>query len=671
MHGSLLQDLAVVLLISAAVTVVFHRFRQPVVLGYLLAGVIIGPHTPPFTLVRDEATVHELANLGMILLMFSLGLHFSLKRLARVGGTALVAALCEILLMVWIGYAVGRGFGWGFLDSIFLGALLSISSTTIIIKALGDLRLTREHFAELIFGVLIVEDILGIALLALLPGIARTGAFQFEPALKTLGLLGIFLACVLVVGLIVVPRLLRYINRFESDEMLAVTSLGLCFGVALLAQLMGYSVALGAFLIGAIIAEAREGPKIAHLAEPVRDMFSAVFFVAIGMLIDPVVLWQYAVPIAVLTVVVVIGKVVTCAFGTFIAGHDLRTSLRVGMGMAQIGEFSFIIAALGEEMHVTSAFLYPIAVAVSAVTTLLTPYLIRASDPVARGVEWLVPRPLLAAVQSYSLWPEGGQQHGRGRRLWVPAAIVALNVALITGLLIAGAALAAQVHWPGLPDWLGGNDTLFWLGSMLLALPLVLATVHELRVLGTAIAGMHQADPVAPEKEAAVHAVVTSIVVFFGSAALALWIVLLSVSIVASWPALAGLLIVLIVVGIVLRRSLVELYARGRALLHETLDQTPHPKRPAALPSLLEAAALETILIAGASPAAGKLIRELQLRQKTGASIVVIERDGNRIINPGPDDELRSGDRLLLLGSREQIEAAQKLLLERVAGATA
>src|SRR6185436_3794151 len=253
-------------------------------------------------------------------------------------------------------------------------AMLSISSTTIIIKALAELGKSKEHFAQLIFGILIIEDILAIVMLALLSGIAMTGSMTVGGASLTIGKLAIYLTATVVVGLIAVPRLLGYVAKFKSNEMLLVSVLGLCFGFSLLAAKLGYSVALGAFIIGAVIAESREIHRIEILTEPIRDMFSAVFFVAIGLLIDPKLLIQHWLPVTVITIGVVVGQSLTCAFGTFLAGNDTRTSLRVGMGLAQIGEFSFIIAALGLSLNVTSDFLYPVAVAVSAITTLLNPY---------------------------------------------------------------------------------------------------------------------------------------------------------------------------------------------------------------------------------------------------------------------------------------------------------
>jgi K+:H+ antiporter len=284
-----------------------------VVLGYLVAGIIIGPHTPPFQLIHDEDAIATLAELGVVFLMFSLGLEFSIRKLARVGATAVVAALAEIVLMLWLGYEIGRWFGWGTMDAVFLGAMLAISSTTIIVKALDELGMKRERFAQLIFGILIVEDILAIGMIALLSGIAATGTLAAGAVLATLGQLALFLVVALVVGILAVPRLLAHVARFRRDEMLLITVLGLCFGFCLLVVQLGYSLALGAFVIGAVMAESRQLAAIERLTAPLTDMFSAIFFVAIGLMIDPRVLAQYAVPIAVITVAVVVGKVLTCS----------------------------------------------------------------------------------------------------------------------------------------------------------------------------------------------------------------------------------------------------------------------------------------------------------------------------------------------------------------------
>lgn len=303
-----IQDMAIIMLIAGIVTVVFNKLKQPVVLGYIVAGVIIGPHTPPYDLIQDEKTVHILSELGVIFLLFSLGLEFSLKKLAKVGATAFIGAAAEILLMIWIGYEIGLYFGWKRMDAIFLGAMLAVSSTTIIVKALNELGMKNEKFAQIIFGILIVEDILAIGMIALLSGVATSGSVDSTEVFTTVGKLVLFMTVSLVVGILAVPRLLSFISRFKSNEMLLVAVLGVLFGFCLLVMKLQYSVALGAFLVGAVMAESRHLHRIERLVEPIRDMFSAIFFVAIGLLFDPNVLVKYWMPITVITLAVVFGK---------------------------------------------------------------------------------------------------------------------------------------------------------------------------------------------------------------------------------------------------------------------------------------------------------------------------------------------------------------------------
>src|SRR3954470_19317605 len=553
MHGiAFLQDLAVVMIVAGLVTVLFHRLRQPVVLGYIIAGVIIGPYPPPYPLIKDQETIRTLAELGVIFLMFSLGLEFSLRKLHQVGVTALIAAVLEILLMLWLGYEIGRLFGWTEMDSIFLGAMLSISSTTIIIKALGELGKTREKFAELIMGILIVEDILAMVMIAVLSGMARTGSLQATAVAFTLGKLVVFLVVLLVGGLIVVPRLLNYVGRFNSNEMLLVAVLGLCFGICLLAFKLGYSVALGAFLIGAIIAESRQISKIERLTEPIRDMFSAVFFVAIGLLIEPRVLLQYWFPILIISFAVVIGKVLACSFGAFIAGNDVRTSLRVGMGLAQIGEFSFIIASLGLSLGATSKFLYPIAVTVSAITTFLTPYLIKGADGLVSHLEQMAPRPLANYLDIYTQWVgrrsrrESQSMGGALIRKW--AWQMALNLVLMVAIFISAAFLSRQR-----PGWLSsmtGNaedwNPLFWLAAVLLSLPLLIATYRKLQAMGLLVSEMTVTESAAGERTAGIRALIAQVIPLAGAILLGLTVLVLSSAIL---PPLNVLLLLLLIVG--------------------------------------------------------------------------------------------------------------------------
>lgn len=668
MHAeTLLQDLAVVMIVAGLVTVVCHRFKQPVVLGYIIAGVIVGPHTPPHPLIHDEATIATLSELGVILLMFSLGLEFSLRKLKAVGGTALIAAALEILLMVWVGFEIGRLFDWSTMDSLFLGAMLSISSTTIIVKALAELGKAKEKFAQLIFGILIIEDILAIAMIALLSGIAMTGSMHLSDVGKTLGKLSVFLVVAFVVGLLAVPRFLGYIARFKSKEMLLISVLGLCFGFSLLAAKLGYSVALGAFLIGAIIAESREIHQVEDLIEPVRDMFSAIFFVAIGLMIDPKMLAIYWLPILIITVAVVAGKIVTCFFGAFVGGNDRRSSLRVGMGLAQIGEFSFIIASLGLSLNVTSKFLYPIAVAVSAITTLLTPYLIKSTDSVVNYFDRTAPRTVLNGLELYTRWVgQLGQQHSsmatKLSRKWLGQ--MALNAALITAIFLSAAFIGQHPSdWMkelGLSDeWLKAS---LWLMASIASLPMSIATSRKLQALGLLIAETKVTEAAAGERTAAIRAVVAQAIPVAGTVILALFVIVLSSALLTTFKVFLVMLLVTGFISYTLRRSFIKAYATAQVALHETLAH-PAPERRHSPSALLREADLETVQILENSPAIGKRIRELQLRTLTGTSIVGIERNGRNILNPEPDEELQLGDHVLLLGHAPQLEAARKCLL--------
>jgi CPA2 family monovalent cation:H+ antiporter-2 len=680
-HIEFLQDLAVVMIVAALATILFRQMKQPVVLGYILAGVIIGPHTPPFSFLSgNEHNVETLAELGIIFLMFTLGLEFSLRKLQKVGATAFIAAALEILLMCWAGYHLGRLFGWSQMDSVFLGAILSISSTTIIIKALEGLGKTKEKFAGIIFGILIVEDILAIVMLALLSGYAATGQLQAADVSKTVLELSAFLGVLLVGGLIIVPRLLNYVAKFKSDEMLVVTVIGLCFGVSLVTVKLGYSVALGAFLIGAIIAEARQIAKIEALMMPIRDLFSAVFFVSIGLLIDPQVLGQYIVPILVISVVVIVGKVITCSIGCFIGGHDLRTSMKVGFGLAQIGEFSFIIASLGLTHGVTSDFIYPIAVAVSAITTLTTPYLIKASDPVVGWFDRIAPKGLTKTLEAYSQWVghlggDGRPSHGKilGTLAWQ----IGLNLLLVTGIFIPAAVLHSKVRliWADAPGGEQGTKTIVWLAAMLISFPLLVAVWRKIAAGARMIAEISVTRAAAGPKTESLRGMVSSVILGFGSAVLLLMILLLSSAVLPSRWALLLAVALAAILGVVLYRGAVKIYARGQVALHDTFAHEPehgtlghghgHAEEPAPapeLPPLLRQARLESVTIGTRTVPVGKMLSELGLRTETGASIVGIDRKGTSIINPSPYEELADGDELLLIGSETQLESARKFL---------
>jgi monovalent cation:H+ antiporter-2, CPA2 family len=674
MHGpSFLQDLAVVMIVAAIVSVTFRQLHLPVVLGYIIAGLIIGPYTPPYPLVSDAATIQTLADLGVVFMMLSLGLEFDLRKLRRVGLPALIAALLEIPLMLFLGYTIGGAFGWRAMDSLFLGAVVSISSTTIIVKTFGELKLRSDKFIEVVFGILIFEDILAVLMLALLSTIAMTGSFQIDAVAKTMGRLGLFLSISLVLGFIAIPRLLGYVARFKSNEMLLVAVLGLSFGLALLAVKLGFSAALGAFVIGAIVAESQQHGRVEILTEPIRDMFGAVFFVAIGLLINPALLFEQKWTILAVSAAVIGGKIVACTLGTLVAGHDRRTALRVGMSMANIGEFSFIIAGLGVTLGVTNAGLYPIAVMVSVITTLLTPFLIRFSDGMVRFMDRISPKGLVQFLDLYSDWiaaslgPSGhsiapGATAGpRAQPLLRRAAV---NLTLIASVFVAAAFLARRFN-PALPAWLPNWPTLLWLAAAATSLPLFIGTVRKLwliaRIIGDSTASF-----------AGARVVITSIV--FGGSMLALIFItmLLSATILPPLKLLLGMMVLLALSAVLFRHRIGSMYGKIQDVVQESLEGPPPRKHGTstglqkALPSLLEAAKFEKVILLDGTTAVGRMLEELKLRSRTGASVVAIERGDELIVNPAPDVPLAAGDRVLILGTVDQVGAARELLEGRL-----
>ncbi|WP_338845610.1 cation:proton antiporter [Massilia sp. W12] len=490
MHASdFIHDLAMIMLIAGIVTVVFHYLRQPVVLGYIVAGVLIGPHTPLVQLIHDQHTIQILSELGVVFLMFSLGLEFSLRKLGKVGATAFVVALGKIVMMVWIGYQIGRLMSWSAMDALFLGAMLSISSTIIIVKSLDELGMKHERFAHLIYGILIVEDILAIGIIALLTGIAMNGTVDAGDVLATVGKLSLFMIVSLVLGLLIVPRLIDYVARFKSNETLLVAVLGLCFAFCLVVLKLDYSVALGAFMIGAVMAEARSLLLIERLIEPLRDMFCAIFFVSIGLLFDPKVVLEYALPITIITLVVVFGKIFSATLATFLAGQGGRTSMRVGMGLAPIGEFSFIIAGLGLSLKVTSSFLYPIVVAVAAITILLAPYLIKLSDPLLGVMEKALPQKVVDQSLGYTRWLRGLQLEDE--RAMIAMLFARIIVQVLVNCCLVATVFIASVYFMGVVEKMSLfvlkeeylQRSFVWGGALLISAPFLIATYRKMQAL--------------------------------------------------------------------------------------------------------------------------------------------------------------------------------------------
>ncbi|MCA9676106.1 MAG: cation:proton antiporter, partial [Myxococcales bacterium] len=456
-HGAhFLADLVIVLGAAAVATVLFHALRLPLVLGYILAGLIIGPHVP-VPLVADPALVGALSELGVILLMFSIGTELDLGKLARVGPQAGVTAAIEVGLMVTLGYLLGQTLGWTATECLFLGGIVGVSSTMLVARSFAERR-PDPAVAELVFAILVFEDILAILLLAVLTAVASGAGLSAGDVARTSGELAGFLAALLFGGLLVVPRLIRLVARTRRDETLLITALGVCFAMAYLAELAGYSVALGAFIAGMLVAESGQRDRIEALVHPLRDLFAAIFFVAVGMTIDPRLIADGWVPAVAATALVIGGKLFGVSIGAVLAGTGLRRAVQAGMSLAQIGELSFVIAGLGVSSGVTGPGLLAVAVAVSCATALATPWMARGGDRFAGYVDARLPRPLQTFITLYGAWidrmRQGPERDSRWRRIRRPVVGLVVEGGLLAATVI-GTALVLPRAWPRLDAQLG------------------------------------------------------------------------------------------------------------------------------------------------------------------------------------------------------------------------
>jgi len=679
-----LGALVVVLGVAAVTTVVFERLRQPVVLGYILAGLIVGPYLP-IPLVADRAIVGTLSELGVVLLMFALGLEFSLRRLVQVGPTAGITAIVQSSIMVWLGVIAGRALGFTVLESIFAGAIVAMSSTTIIAKAFDDLKV-KGHLRDLVVGVLLVEDLFAVVFMALLTAVATGAGVSPGELGRTLGRLGAFLAALLVVGMLVVPRAIRYVRRLGRPETLLVVSLGLCFGISYLALEAGYSVALGAFIAGSLVAESGEAHAVEELVRPVRDLFAAIFFVSVGMLIDPALVARHWVAVAAFTALVVVGKSAAVGLGAFLTGHGVRTSVQAGMSLAQIGEFSFIIASLGLSLGATRDFLYPIAVAVSAVTTLTTPWLIGASGGAAAWIDRKLPHRMQTVVALYGSWVEQlGQGQGTGpgaarvrrvvRALLVDAAVV---TAVVIGAAVGGdraTAWIAEVTGAGARAARIG----FLAAAALVAVPFLYGLVVNGRRIGLALAtaALPEAAAGRTDLAAAPRRALLAVVELAAAVIVLLPIIAVTQPFLPGVPGAAVLAVVVLLLGVGFWRSAANLQGHVRAgaqVLVEALAKqgAPAGAQPQSSPGPDPLAAFRALFpglgdpvavrLRDGSPAAGRSLSALGVRGRTGATILAIFRGERSVMLPLAGELLEPRDLLVLAGTHEAVEAARELL---------
>ena len=646
----LIADLGLILAAAGVTTLLFKKIKQPLVLGYILAGVIVGPYINITPTVTDHKSITIWAEIGVIFLLFSLGLEFSFKKLVKVGGSASITAIVEVVFMLLIGFGVGKLLGWSTMDSIFLGGILSVSSTTIIIRAFEELGVKHKKFAGLVFGVLIVEDLVAILLLVLLSTLAVSQQFAGSEMLISILKLAFFLVIWFLGGIFLIPTFLKATKKLMNDETMLIVSLALCLVMVLLAVKVGFSPALGAFIMGSILAETTQAEKIEHLTKSVKDLFAAIFFVSVGMLIDPSILLDYALPIAAVTLATVLGKLLSSTLGALLSGQPLKTSVQAGMSLAQIGEFSFIIATLGLTLKVTSDFLYPIAVAASAITTFTTPYLIKVSEPFYNFLNRILPEKWLNAISRYSSSTQGITTFSDWKTL---LRAYAFNTIIHGTILVGIVLLSSRFIQPFVTNHIinGVNGSII---SLIVALIIMVPFLWALairRIERKAYSHLWLNKKYTRGPLIAIELLRIALAIFF--------VGFLIYQFYNTWIALS-IAIGLIIIGmVVFARKLQSFYERMEYRFLNNLNAREQAnKQPEILPwdsHLLE------LTVAPESTLVGQTLIDLAVREKYGINIALIERGKIMIPTPAATQRLYPNDKVLIIGTDDQLASVKPL----------
>lgn len=662
-----ISDLALILIVAGAVTILFKKLRQPLVLGYVVAGFIVSPHMPYTMSVIDSSSVGTWADIGVMFLLFSLGLDFSFKKIMKMGASPVISTCTIIFCMMTLGIIVGHSFGWKRMDCIFLGGMLAMSSTTIIYKAFNDMGLRQQKFTGSVMSVLILEDILAIVMMVMLSAIAVGSGADGEQMVGSIAKIVFFLILWFVVGIALVPLFLRSVRRLVNDETLLIVSLGLCCLMAVLSTKVGFSSAFGAFVMGSIISETIEADKIERLVSPVKDLFGAIFFVSVGMLVDPAILVEYALPIVVLVITILVGQAVFGTLGFMLGGQSLKSAMRCGFSMAQIGEFSFIIASLGLSLGVTGHFLYPVVVAVSVITTFLTPYMIKLSVPCYGYVERHLPENLINTLNNISM-NNAPAQESKWKRLITQMAFNTLVYSILSTacivLMFTFFLPFIRKGMPGMHWWANGICgllTVFVISPFLRAM--IMKKNHSKEFVALWHENRMNRFPLI--FTILVRAVIAIAFLFYICNYLSRFTNALMIS-------LATAMVMLMVVSRRLKKRSIRMEKmfvqnlRSREIEAQVLGM----RKPLYEGRLLDRDVhISDIDVPADTAWAGKSLRELGLSNLYGVHVSSILRGHRRINIPGGDDKVFPGDRLQVIGSDEQLTAFSKAVSGNVAEA--
>mgnify|MGYP001755186117 FL=1 len=655
----LVKDLALILVVAGIVTIVFKKLKQPLVLGYVVAGFLVSPHMPYIMSVADRADISTWGDIGVMFLLFSLGLDFSFKKILKMGASPIISTCSIVFCMMMLGIVTGHMFGWSRMDSIFLGGMLAMSSTTIIYKAFDDLGLRQQRFAGLVMSVLILEDILAIVMMVMLSAIANGSNPDGGQMIGSLMKIGFFLILWFVVGIFLIPLMLRSMRKFINNETLLIVALGLCCAMAVLSTKVGFSSAFGAFVMGSILAETIEAERIIKVVEPVKNLFGAVFFVSVGMLVDPAILVEYSWPIVTLVLVIIIGQVIFGSLSFLIGGQSLKSAMQCGFSMAQIGEFSFIIASLGLSLGVIGKFLYPVVVAVSVITTFLTPYMIRMATPAYGMLERRLPKKWIMAMNNLTLAKQTTQPEAKWRTLIKQMVRITVIYSILSGASIA---LMFTFFLPFvrqlLPHWWAnaacGLLTLLFISPFLRAIMMKKNHSEEFKALWNS--NPYNRLPLI--LTIIVRVAVASAFVFYICYYLTRFTNALMISI-----ALAAVALMIISRSLKKRSIKMERLFMQNLRSREIVAEVMGRRRPLYEGRLLDRDVhISDFTIPEDSLWAGKMLRELEFRNRYGVHISSILRGSQRINIPNGGTILFPGDNIQAIGSDDQLTAFSEAL---------
>jgi CPA2 family monovalent cation:H+ antiporter-2 len=640
----LISDLALILCSAGVVTLLFKKLNQPLVLGYIIAGLLVGPNFNLFPTISEIDSIQIWAEIGVIFLLFSLGLEFSFKKLVKVGSTALITGLFEITAMLLIGYFAGQLLGWSKMDSLFLGGIIAISSTTIIFRAFDELGLKSKKFAGIVIGVLVIEDLVAVLLMVLLSTVSVSRKFEGEEMIASVLKLVFFLVLWFLAGIFILPSFLKRAAKTISDETMLIIAIALCLLMVVLAAGVGFSAALGAFIMGSILAETVQAERIEHLIKSVKDLFGAVFFVSVGMLINPGILLEYAGPVLILTLAVMLGKTIMVSAGALISGQPLKQSVQAGTSMSQIGEFSFIIATLGITLKVTSDFLYPIAVGVSVITTFCTPYMMKLAEPLYKWIERVLPEKWLHSLNRYST----GAQHINAESHWKNVLQSFIQIVIINSVVIIGIVLFFTRIIEPLVLISG-----FW-GTVLTSIMALACMSPFLWMLTVKKINKPSYTNLWINRYNRGPIIVMEIV----RVAIAIILVgFLFDQLFSAFTAFFIAIAIIVVSAIIFSRKLHSFSIRIEQRFLTNLNaRENHVVKPTAEELLPWDAHLAYFDIEIGSELTGKPLLNLGLRETYGINIALIERGNRTIMVPGKEQQIFPFDRIAVIGTDEQLQ---------------